>query len=460
MHDRRRDLVAAGRSVRGDLLQVRADPHQDARRRGAGRRREDLGQPRQHVVDRVGVRDAGGEGRQDLVRRGASSIHDPVRDPPRQPQDRHERHADHDPDQDRDALRGSAPQRDLPQGGHDEERDRTQQDREHQGDQRLLDHDVDVVEPVLQDRDPDRDRDRVDREHDRRLQDVAQRSLGPRDAVHQQVRNEHRDDEAGAGGEPLHLLVLVAGAPAEPDHEGRKSGHEEQEEERHADARDLGRAGDADRVGDAFEHEGVRRERVADDRRRRPGGADRDPDPPATGKGSPVGEQRQDQRAQAEGREPDPVLADRGETCEHRGGSVAGYGPDRVSVGELLEPRPEPGREGEPPDRVARPLRRQHESEDRQFDREHGRESARPEALPGEGNVARRHRVDGTDRRHDDGDDRERPREATASSIGHGGAGPTGSVPATAVPAPGEDRTVSAPPSAASRSAMPCKPVP
>ena len=38
--------------------------------------------------------------------------------------------------------------------------------------------------------------------------------------------------------------------------------------------------------------------------------------------------------------------------------------------------------------------------------------------------------------------------------------GVTGKAPATTVPAPGEDRTVSVPPRAASRSAIPCRPVP
>ena len=68
---------------RRDRVQVGADAQPDGRRRGAGAAGQHLRHPREDVAGVVGLTDAAGEGRQDLVGRGALSVHDTIGDPAR-----------------------------------------------------------------------------------------------------------------------------------------------------------------------------------------------------------------------------------------------------------------------------------------------------------------------------------------------------------------------------------------
>ena len=138
-------------------------------------------------------------------------------------------------------------------------------------------------------------------------------------------------------------------------------------------------------------------------------------------------------------------------------GSVRVRGLDPVCV--LLDEREDacgtdPDDEVDPPDRVLRLMQGDDQADDpHRGERDRFGEVSRLERL-----VPDDPESEHPDER-DDADDPDRPREPAPRSLGHG-VHSTGRRPATAVPSPGAEVTTSSPPRAASRSAMPCRPVP
>ena len=139
----------------------------------------------------------------------------------------------------------------------DPDDDRKVDDRYERGerahDDRLVDHDVDVVEPVLQDRDRRRERDERER-HD--LQQL------PTDVEQRAAEDDGGDEDRGREREPLDLLALVPGRAPHPHHQ--RGGREQPEHEHHQDAGDLEVVRELERV------RGSCRGRLADVQENRP----------------------------------------------------------------------------------------------------------------------------------------------------------------------------------------------
>ena len=163
-------------------------------------------------------------------------------------------------------------------------------------DQRAVDDDVNVVEPVAQDRDAGGDRQPQHGDHARELTTVSlHRSSRTRDGD----RDRYRHDRPGQG-EPLHLLAPLTVGAAEPDdRRGGRADHPDHEQE-HGEPHERleQRAVDAERVVElrlVLERPGREAggdEDTRDPRARAPG----DP-PPPTRQQVPVGEQQQHERA-------------------------------------------------------------------------------------------------------------------------------------------------------------------
>ena len=154
-HSRRRRIRRCRRTGSG------ACAHREPDVRGLGPRclAQKLRHSGRDVLVRVRRTEAAGELREHLVGRRSLAIDETVGHPPRQPPQRAEHGADDDADHEQAPFPGRH-RSDRRQ--RENEQDRERQDREPGGDQQehhgLLDHDVQVVQAVLQHRDDDRHR--------------------------------------------------------------------------------------------------------------------------------------------------------------------------------------------------------------------------------------------------------------------------------------------------------------
>ena len=285
----RRGRRAVGPGRRGPELRTHGQP--DGGTLGGDPFGQHTNEARQHVVGGVGLARSLGEPREHLVRGRALAVHHTVGQPSRALSHRLERHGHH---RGRHRRQEGAPIVTDQRADADDEpdvhdRDERRQHREHHG---PADHDVDVVQPVLQHRDRDRrvqEEEREGREH-----------LGAReDAV---GHHERRRDERSRGNEPLELEPLLAARTTEPHHEareGQREAHQDQDEAHtEDDVRDR-----ADRIGNVAS---LRSQRRAPDERGQdhpPHGEDGDHDDVEPCHPSPpfrrqvtVGEQQEQQR--------------------------------------------------------------------------------------------------------------------------------------------------------------------
>ena len=160
---RRFGRVRRGIGGDGDAPQdpVGSKPHRRTVR--AGPAAQHLRHAVEHVVGRVRLADAVGEPGEHLVGRCSLPVGDPVGEVPDASEDRLERDRDDRRRDDRQSevvLPSCADERADPD--HDRDVDHGDERRERCVDDRLRDHGVDVVEPILQDRDTRGDRDQRD----------------------------------------------------------------------------------------------------------------------------------------------------------------------------------------------------------------------------------------------------------------------------------------------------------
>jgi hypothetical protein len=152
-----RKAVVGVHRPRRHRLQFPVHAQEDARATRTDAFPQDARQARQDLVRVVRVAQPPAELGENLVRRGALPVHHAVGEPPGPCPDgledeRHDRGRDRR--EDRAALR-SYERADADDDRYVDQRDEPSDDREHDG---LADHDIDVVEPVLQYRGADRDR--------------------------------------------------------------------------------------------------------------------------------------------------------------------------------------------------------------------------------------------------------------------------------------------------------------
>ena len=220
--DRRSRLCGHGPRGGGAHLVVDAQPHG-----GVGRARP-LGQqprhPRQDVLAAVRLADVFGESRQDLVRRGALAVDHAVRGPLGAVPRRLERDRDDGRRHQREELRGADERADHDDDRHVHDRDERAEDPV---DDRLADDDIDVVEPVFQDRDADG--------HVQEHQREVERDLRDREVRDERGRERH-EDEQPSRHEPLELDALVPDrfrVPHRDRNERHASGDRLEEEDDH-----------------------------------------------------------------------------------------------------------------------------------------------------------------------------------------------------------------------------------
>ena len=146
-----------------------ADPSACLARSGAGG--EELRHAGEHVVDRVRLADPLGKLREDLERGGSLAVHDPVGELPRAVPCGIEGEEEGD-------GRGDRPEAGQRRGSEQQEIEGGQCDRHDRIDRRLLDDQVEVVEPVPQNRHRGRDREpHEDRCHEREERQVERRTV-------------------------------------------------------------------------------------------------------------------------------------------------------------------------------------------------------------------------------------------------------------------------------------------
>ena len=178
---------------------------------------------------------------QHLIRRGALAVDDAIGEPPGAAERRLEEHGDHRRRRERERrVAGGLHER---ADSADDERVHEHEERgEHGDDQRLADHDVDVVEPVLQDRDPDRHGDGA----------IEQERQAANDHLVAGGRSEHRlcdeaqhprcEEDRRADRDPTDLVALVGARRAGADHQrrDREDGADpEQDQPAEADEREF-----------------------------------------------------------------------------------------------------------------------------------------------------------------------------------------------------------------------------
>jgi len=438
---------------RGRERQPVAQPEPDVRAARAGPLGDHARDPWQDVITRIGLADALAEAGEHLVGGRPLAEHEPVREPVRAVAHRLERDRDQrrrrDPKEQRVAKERS-------ETHHDHDVDRGDEHGQHPEHERLPQHEVDVVEVVLEDRHADRDRDQG--------QDESLEEVRPSADPMVQGEDEPEDRHATGQHQPSDLLAFVPMRPAVPDEERRdRRRHQPDHHERQDDPGGGDGRSDRSRSGERVRRALVVRVRVVasavqreGDRPQRRGDRDRPRDRPPAGRGEmPVWEQQERVgEQQGEDRNPGPVAE------PHRDRFTGSARMRRLHPGGVfLDHREEPGSEDpddevDPADRVPRLVDRDDEADDAD-----GREGQRLGDVGGlEGLVA-----DQPEREHPEehrhSRDPDRPGEPSSGALGHG-ASPTGRRPATAVPSPGAEVTASSPPRAASRSAIPCRPVP
>ena len=200
-------LARVSSRPRSCRLQLRADPEPHVGPDGAGRLAQDAGRARQHVLHRVGPGHPVGELRENLVRGGPLSVHEPVREPPAPVADGLKGDRDDRCREDRQAdvaLRAD----DRADPHHDPHVDRGDDRSQGEVDEGLVDDHVDLVEAVAEDRQGCR---RRYQEGEPEAEGGGEHHVGERRA--EGGRGDGEDEEAyrdsGRVGEPLELLALL-----------------------------------------------------------------------------------------------------------------------------------------------------------------------------------------------------------------------------------------------------------
>ena len=219
---------------------LRTDGQPDGRSLRPGRLGDEPRQPRDRVLDGVRPTDPFTQLGQDLFRRGALAVHEPVREPVRPIPGRLEGDGDDRGPEDRQGeVRIVSATQGCTDAGHDPDEHGGDEQGERAEDQGPVDDHVDVVEAVLQDRHARRDRDGPAARQGQERSGQIERPLGDtRDGDHE-VREEEEGREAPREEQPLHLLVFVAARPAEAPRHGDDRQHDDREE-RQTDDRQRG----------------------------------------------------------------------------------------------------------------------------------------------------------------------------------------------------------------------------
>jgi hypothetical protein len=224
-------VTVSSRWRAGFQSELAADPQPDLGALGAGPGRDEVRHPREHVLDRQRLADPLRELRQHLVRSRALAVDEPVGEAARPVAERLEdQRDDRDRREHQDVETGARVGHEVADADHEadvDEGDEAGEDREDDG---LLDHDVEVVEPVFQDRDATC---RGDAHHERgdeeAPEDVLEGGVAPQEGLAREERDEHDEGERAHDGEPSELLTLLALGAAEPEDEpdeARDPGHD------------------------------------------------------------------------------------------------------------------------------------------------------------------------------------------------------------------------------------------
>ena len=210
----------------------------------------------------------------------APSEDEPIGDPPREPPERPEEDADEEGEECiRSPLAAREPcDRDDDDDGHDE-RHRHHEHHADREDGRLLDDEIEVVEPVAEDRDGGRDGESQEEARHHEVEgDVVRQaaSVGPGEHAGHDHRDRGQQDQGGRPREPPHLLPDLPARRAETDQnrdERQDAGHQESEDgDGSREVRDPLRShGEGVRDDDdaLVEFEPVRRQEGRSDRDRR-----------------------------------------------------------------------------------------------------------------------------------------------------------------------------------------------
>ena len=290
---------------------------------------------------------------------------------------------------DRDGEAGLADRQSHQQ--HESQVGRGERRRERAVDQRAVDDDVDVEEPVAQDRGAGREREHGEAERQHRVPQRADPRR--RDEVADDV-GDHRDARDRRGEcQPLELRALDATGAAEPD---RGGGGREADRRSHEDPSEpaqgvhqVERPRYPERVGDRGERivERAWTQRVAEHVERDPGDGQPERGAPAARRQAAVGEEEQGDAEQAEGGRQAEVLEPR------RGGpsgELAGRDVERavgVLVHEVPHAQDRAGEAEDRPDRVAGHPRENERADGRERERgdreRHAAVAAEPERVGG-----------------------------------------------------------------------------
>ena len=253
---------------------------------------------------------------------------------------------------------------------------RPQRGRQRAVDQRAPDHEVDVVEPVAQDRDARRHRDGGEREQAREEGDVDGR------AARDRGESEPQPGERRGVGEPLQLEALHAPRAPQP-HDERERGHaERRQREQVGEVGELAhpvgrRAARRHRVGEARDVAGS--EGGGDRREGHAHGDEPGREPPARRDQAPVREQQQQEGGEAEEeRDRRPVAQPREPAIGRQRAERGRRAHLGVGTAGDQEPEPRAEREQDPAHDVAGHARR-HERAGRR-----GADAQQRDAQPGD----------------------------------------------------------------------------
>jgi hypothetical protein len=199
----------------GGRPELVAHEQPDRHRLGAGSGSQDRRHPEKDVIGRVRLGHPVGELGEHLVRGRSLAVHDTVGDAAREAKQRPGERADADAGDQRRA--GGLVQGPYDEPAEQQQRDarsRDEKEQEHCGDDRLLQHDVEVPKPVAEDRDGGGGRDTYpERDEEREEQRVVQgRRLvrRPPDRGHKGQEQEDDRDEPDVREQPDLLAFLVA----------------------------------------------------------------------------------------------------------------------------------------------------------------------------------------------------------------------------------------------------------
>ena len=227
-------LVRGSGRPRSRGMQLGTDPEPHVGPDGAGCLAQDAGRARQHVLHRVRPGHPVGELRENLVRGGPLSVHEPVGEPPAPVPDRLEGDGHDRRGQDRQAdvaLRAD----DRADPHHDPHVDRGDDRGQGEVDEGLVDDHVDLVEAVAEDRQGCR---RGDQEGEPEAEGAGEHHIGQHRAQaggrDRQDEEAHRD--AGRVGEPFELLALFSVGPAQAHHESHDPEDEQEDDHQESGA--------------------------------------------------------------------------------------------------------------------------------------------------------------------------------------------------------------------------------